>query len=203
MMKRTLPILFAILIALVFSGTSSAFGVTGSSGSSNSICKFKKSAIPSYVKSFSKNYAKTHAPTKTPKASDRISVGDAHTALYSAWRSFGYSKKQSITNSNMNVRQARAESGLYPNAIQNIVDVNSGGNEAGGLFQFIPATFNKWAVQGYSNRFAPLDSALAVVNAQVNAKAIYTIDKNGNSKKVKVLNGTGGWAPLGGTNACR
>jgi SLT domain-containing protein/phage-related protein len=61
--------------------------------------------------------------------------------------------------------QINSESGGNPNIIQQIHDVNSGGNEARGLMQVIPPTFAAYHVAGTSNNiFDPLANIAAGLN---------------------------------------
>lgn len=67
----------------------------------------------------------------------------------------GYSKNlQAVINN---------ESG-GKSVIQTIHDGNSGGNEAGGILQYTPGTFNNYAMPGHKNRMNPLDELLAFFN---------------------------------------
>jgi tape measure domain-containing protein len=58
-------------------------------------------------------------------------------------------------------QQAMTESSGNPRAVQGIVDINSGGNEALGLMQVIPPTFRAYALPGHTNPFDPIDSVIA------------------------------------------
>ena len=88
--------------------------------------------------------------------------------------------------------------GIYHRAIvesggQNIiqspstVDVNTGGNEAFGPWQFVQGTFNRFAEPGYEDWHNPLHQALAVINA-VQQSSKYGGHPSG-------LPRSGGWSP--------
>lgn len=64
------------------------------------------------------------------------------------------------------LRQIQTESGGNPTIRQQISDINSrSGNPAQGLLQFIPSTFNHWAVKGHGQILNGYDQILAAINA--------------------------------------
>lgn len=64
------------------------------------------------------------------------------------------------------LRQIQTESGGNPTIRQQIDDVNSrAGHPAQGLLQFIPSTFNSWALPGHKNILNGNDQILAAINA--------------------------------------
>lgn len=75
------------------------------------------------------------------------------------------------------------ESGGDPKIQQQIKDVNSGGNEAQGLLQYVPSTFDSYKVKGHDDIHNGYDQLLAFFNNK-NWKQDYSPN--------------GGWGPTGG-----
>lgn len=64
------------------------------------------------------------------------------------------------------LRQIQTESGGNEKISQQISDVNSAaGHPAQGLLQFIPSTFNSWALPGHHNILSGFDQIMAAINA--------------------------------------
>lgn len=64
------------------------------------------------------------------------------------------------------LRQIQTESGGNPTIRQQISDINSAsGNPAQGLLQFVPSTFNHWALKGHGQILNGYDQILAAINA--------------------------------------
>jgi hypothetical protein len=102
--------------------------------------------------------------------------------LTAAWSAFGVRGAELSRNVTANYAQIGLESGGRPYILQGYIgDVNDN-NPAGGLMQFIPSTFDHWKVDGFNDRFNPIDNILATVNAQVNGP-------------YPILNGSSGWSP--------
>lgn len=105
-----------------------------------------------------------------------------------AWYAFGVRGEELTYNVNANYKQAYTETGttggVRPYIMQS-VHLDWDGNDdnpAGGLFGFIQSTFEHWKVDGFDDRFNPLDSILGAVNAQVNGP-------------YKIMSGGIGWSP--------
>jgi len=142
-----------------------------------------------------KQYTWTSNPKKRGVCDDPKHVLQPATVrafLLASWKAFGATDAQATNWTTLNQKQIMRESSNCPNILQGIIgDVNDN-NPAGGLFQFITGTFNTWMVKGHDNRFNPLSNILAAVNAQVNAACI--------TKTKRILDGSSGWGPQGGTN---
>lgn len=64
------------------------------------------------------------------------------------------------------LRQIQTESGGIETRHQEVWDKNmASGNPAQGLLQFIPSTFNTWALPGHHNIFSGFDQIMAAINA--------------------------------------
>ncbi|MEG6580798.1 tape measure protein [Lactiplantibacillus plantarum] len=139
-------------LAKTFSDNTTAFGAIASGAKSSLIDNAIK-----YVKSFFEKFsddsggsydgAKGHYnPSLIEKAAKEMHAWPLPT---------GFSQALQAT--------IMSESG-GKSVIQTIHDMNSGGNEAGGILQFTPGTFNAFAMPGHKNRMNPLDSLLAFFN---------------------------------------
>lgn len=114
----------------------------------------------------------------------KVFNGVAGKVKLAAWMSEALKKKGLMNPGNLASGIARAlkESGGDPNIVQQVHDVNSGGNEARGLMQVIPSTFKANMEPGHGNIFDPVDNILASIN--------YTLKRYGSVR--------GGWdQPLG------
>ena len=114
----------------------------------------------------------------------KVFNGIAGKVKLTAWMSEALKKKGLMNPGNLASGIARAlkESGGDPNIVQQIQDVNSGGNEARGLMQVIPPTFKANMEPGHGNIFDPVDNILASIN--------YTLKRYGSVR--------GGWDQPGG-----
>ncbi len=64
------------------------------------------------------------------------------------------------------LKQIQTESGGNPTVPQKVWDINmANGNPAQGLLQFIPKTFNRWAIPGHKQLLNGYDQILAAINA--------------------------------------
>lgn len=109
--------------------------------------------------------------------------------LKAAWFAFGVRGAELRRNVNLNYQQIHKETGsgggVRPYIMQSVHldwDGNDG-NPAGGLFGFIPTSFETAHVDGFNDRFNPLDNILAAVNVQV----------NGTASPGPILSGISGW----------
>lgn len=117
-------------------------------------------------------------------AGKKVYDGVASKVELTAWMTEALGKKKLLNPGNLASGIARAlkESGGDPNIVQQIQDINSGGNEARGLMQVTPSTFRQYMEPGRGNIFDPVDNILASIN--------YTLARYGSVR--------GGWDQPGG-----
>lgn len=117
-------------------------------------------------------------------AGKKVYDGVASKVKLTAWMTEALGKKKLLNPGNLASGIARAlkESGGDPNIVQQIQDINSGGNEARGLMQVTPSTFRQYMEPGRGNIFDPVDNILASIN--------YTLARYGSVR--------GGWDQPGG-----
>jgi hypothetical protein len=92
-----------------------------------------------------------------------MSIAEARRVAAQALRMTGHYSPANVAGL---VRMGQQESGLRPGIVQQIHDVNSGGNEARGWLQVTPGTFRAYALPGHGNILSPLDNALASIRYQ-------------------------------------
>lgn len=99
-------------------------------------------------------------------AGKAVFKGAANKVKVTAWITEALAKKGLANPGNIASGVARAfkESGGNPSIIQQIRDINSGGNEARGLMQVIPPTFRANMEPGHGNILDPVDNILASIN---------------------------------------
>jgi hypothetical protein len=160
----------------------SSFGAGGRFGFN------KKLKIPNWAKALAVKYRHPNGRGKYKPRRDPdnnyspMPKGDIVKLLTVAWKAFGARGAELRNNVTLNYSQVGRESGGRAYILQGYIgDVNDN-NPAGGLMQFIPGTFDHWNVDGFNDRFNPLDNILATVNAQVNGP-------------YPILDGSSGWSP--------
>ena len=101
------------------------------------------------------------------------------------------------------LRQIKTESGGNPNILQQVRDVNSGGNEAMGLVQVIPGTFAAFRDKSLPNdRKHPLANLVAGMNwakfkAKRQGRSMLSFIGHGHGYKDGTLEAANGWAWVG------
>lgn len=100
------------------------------------------------------------------EAGKKVYNGVANRVKLTAWITEALARKGLANPGNIASGVARAlkESGGDPNIVQQIKDINSGGNEARGLMQVIPPTFKANMEPGHGNIYDPVDNILASIN---------------------------------------
>ena len=147
--------------------------------------------IPRWAKELAAKYRSNtgkYKPRRSDSPEDRrlgyhpMPKEDIVKLLVVAWTAFGARGGELESNVTKNYAQVGRESGGRPYILQGFIGDANDNNPAGGLMQFIPGTFDHWKVDGFDDRFNPLDNLLATVNAQVNGPYY-------------ILDGSSGWSP--------
>ncbi|MEJ6358746.1 tape measure protein [Lactiplantibacillus plantarum] len=121
-----------------------------STGLMNKVVNIITSWMKPKVKKLDDDYGGSASGTYDPKMIER-----AARAMHAWPLPSGFMKLLQATIQN--------ESG-GKNVVQQIHDMNSGGNEAAGILQYTPGTFNAFAMPGHRNRMNPYDQLLAFFN---------------------------------------
>lgn len=158
-----------------------------------------------------KGYLNNHPDSVNPLtwAKQAAKSGGGVNKAASAWKpdirraSKAIGVRVSSADVNDVARLIQTESGGNAGVTQQIQDVNSGGNEAQGLLQYTPRSFNSYAIRGHKNIKNGYDQLLAFFNnTDWRANLSYW--------KRRMASGLTGWGPTGrrkkyatGTNNAR
>lgn len=145
-------------------------------------------------KGYTDNHPQSIDPLKWAKAAAKSGGGVNKAA--SAWkpdiRRAAKAIGVRVSNADVNdvARLIQTESSGNAGVTQQIQDVNSGGNEAQGLLQYTPGSFNSYAIRGHKNIKNGYDQLLAFFNnTDWRANLSYW--------KRRMASGLTGWGPTG------